>query len=148
MSAAVSLIDFRPNDDVVPIGRTPLSGPLAPGASVVVSMPALVAAVPGVHTLMVRVEDVMPDDADRDNDGLAVPWMIQPAPGGTPPSPSAGGLRVAILEDLRLVTILGAIVVALFAAIVTLPRRRREPVELLPPPPDPPDSLPPPIWPP
>lgn len=147
-SATIDLIDFRPNDDVVPIPRTPLSGPLAPGASVLVSMPAFVAVVPGEHTLMVRVEDVMPDDGNRDNDVLTVPMMIEPATGGIPSSPSAGGLRVAVLEDLRFVTVLGVIVVVLFAAIAILPRRRPEPVELLPPPPDPPDQIPPPVWPP
>lgn len=146
--ATIDLIDFRPNDDVVPIGRTPLSDPLAPGASVLVSMPAFVAAIPGEHTLMIRVEDVMPEEANRDNDVLTIRMMIQPATGVPPPSPSAGGLRVAVLEDLRFVTVLGAIGVVLFAAIAILPRRRPEPVELLPPPPDPPDRIPPPIWPP
>jgi len=147
-SATIDLIDLRPNDGVVPIGRTPFSGPLAPGASVLVSMPPFVAAVVGEHALMIRVEDVMPDQANRDNDVLMVRMMIQPATGVPPPSPSAGGFRVTVLEDLRFVTVLGIIAVVLFAAIAILPRRRSESVELFPPPPDPPDQIPPPIWPP
>lgn len=147
-SATVGLIDLRPNGDVVPIGRTPLSSPLAPGASAYVAMPAFVAAVAGQHTLMIRVEDVMPDEANRDNDVLSIPIQIQSSAAPPPPLPSAGGLRVAIFEDLRFLTLLGVIVIVLVAALATLPFRRREDVELMPPPPDPPDEIPPPLWPP
>ncbi|MGI0148852.1 MAG: CARDB domain-containing protein [Thermoplasmata archaeon] len=147
-SATVGLIDTRPNGDVVPIGRTPLSGPLAPGTSVLVETPHFVAAGAGEHTLMIRVEDVMPDDANRENDVLTIRLTIQPPIVVPPPSPSAGGLRIAIIEDLRFVGFVGVAVVALFVVVVLLPPRRREPLEAVPPPPDPPDRIPPPIWPP
>lgn len=147
-SATVGLIDLRPNGDVVPIGRTPLSGPLAPGASTSVTLPAFVAAVGGQHTLMIRIEDVMPDETNRDNDVLSMQVLIQPSSAPPPPFPSAGGLRVAIFEDLRFLTLLGVIVIVLVAALAILPFRRREDVDLLPPPPDPPDEIPPPLWPP
>jgi len=148
LAATIHLIDDRPNGEAVSIGMTPLPAPLAPGASIVVSTPAFVAAVVGPHTLTIRIDDVIPAELSQENNLLSIRMSVQPAAAAPPPSPSSEGIRVEAFQDLKTVAVIGIAIVAVFAAIAVLPPRPHDPGPLLPPPPEPPDQTPPPVWPP
>lgn len=149
LSAAIELTDARPNGDSVFIGRASLTGLLAEGASVTVSMPPFVAVGTGTHTLTIRIADVMPLEVNTGNNALAVDMTVQEWKEVPPPlPPPAGGIRVEALATLGIGIATGLFAVALVAAIVTGLLRTRWKGPLVPPPPEPSDRNPPPIWPP
>lgn len=148
LSAAIELTDVRPNGGAIFIGRGSLTGLLAAGASVAVSMPPFVAVGIGMHTLTIQIAEVTPSEANTGNNALAVDMTVQERNEVPPPPPPAGGIRVEALATLGIGIATALFAVALAAAIVTGLRRTRRKGPLVPPPPEPPDRNPPPIWPP
>jgi hypothetical protein len=147
-AASIDLVDARPGGTTVPIGRSELTSPLAPGASVTVSMPPFVAVGVGLHTLSIRVGNVTPSEVRAGGGAISPPLEVLPKRASPlPPSPS-DGVRIEGLETLGLGALLGLVVVILGIGVAVAAVGRRQSRELEPPPPEPPDRSPPPLWPP
>jgi hypothetical protein len=147
-AASIDLIDARPSGMSVPIGRSELTSPLAPGASVTVSMPPFVAVGVGPHTLSIRVGNVTPSEVRAGGGAISIPLEVLPMPASPPPPPPSDGVRIEGLETLGLGALLGLVVVILGVGVAVAAVGRRRSRELEPPPPEPPDRSPPPLWPP
>jgi len=148
VAGTVELIDSRPNGDVVRIGATPLSDPLPPGAWTVVHTPQFFAVGVGEHTLTIRLENVMPAEANAGNDALSMWMQVLPAKAPPPPPTPSDGVRVEALATLGFGAFVGFLFVIGVIAVVVVLLSRPERTEMEPPPPEPPDRSPPPLWPP
>jgi hypothetical protein len=147
-AASIDLVDARPGGPSVPIGRSELASPLAPGASVAVSMPPFVAVGVGSHTLTIRVGNVTPSEVQVGGGTISIPLEVLPARTSSSPPPPSDGVRIEGLETLGLGAFLGFVVVILGIGVAVAAVGRRRSRELEPPPPEPPDRSPPPLWPP
>lgn len=147
-AAAIDLVDARPGGTSVPIGRSELASPLAPGASIAVSMPSFIAVGVGSHTLTIYVGNVMPPEVSAGGGAVSIPLEVLPARDSLPPPPPSDGVRIEGLETLGLGALLGFVVVVLGIGVAVAAIGRRRSRELEPPPPEPPDRSPPPLWPP
>jgi len=147
ISATVELIDSRPNGDVVQIGVTPLSDSLAPGASALVHTPQFLAVGIGEHNLTIRVENVVPAEANAGYDTMSMWMQVLPAR-APPPPPPPDGVRIEALATLGFGAFVGFLLVIGVIAVVIVFLSRPEGSEMEPPPPEPPDRSPPPLRPP
>ena len=147
-TAAVELIDLRPNGDIITIGRSSIANPLGPDQSVVLEAPPFFAVGTGEHTLTLRVTDVTPAESNASHGVFSMRMPVLPAEVSPPPPTSSDGLRAEALEALGVGAVLGFlfVVAAIGIAIAFVARRRA--AELEPPPPEPRDESPPPLWPP
>jgi len=146
--ATLDLTDIRPDGKMVTIGQTPLTTPISPGNSIVVTMSRFLAVGAGLHMLTVRVGNVTPAESDGSNDVLAIPVSVGPAKAPPPPTPPSDGFRVEALASLGIGAILGFVLILFVIGATVLVVARRIPSAMEPPSPEPPDRSPPPIWPP
>jgi len=147
-AASIDLVDARPGGAIVPIGRSELTGPLAPGDSVRMSMPPFVAVGVGSHTLTIRVGNVTPSEVQTGGGAIAIPLEVLPARAPVPTPPPSDGIHIEGLETLGLGALLGLLVVILGIGVGVAAVGRRRSRELEPPSHEPPDRSPPPLWPP
>ncbi len=147
-AASIDLVDARPGGAIVPIGRSELTGPLAPGDSVRMSMPPFVAVGVGSHTLTIRVGNVTPSEVQAGGGAIAIPLEVLPARAPVPTPPPSDGIHIEGLETLGLGALLGLLVVILGIGVGVAAVGRRRSRELEPPSHEPPDRSPPPLWPP
>src|SRR5207249_6491746 len=117
ISATVELIDSRPNGDVVRIGVTPLSDSLAPGASALVHTPQFLAVGLGEHNLTIRVENVVPAEANAGYDTMSMWMQVLPAR-APPPPPPPDGVRIEALATLGFGAFIGFLLVIGVIAVV------------------------------
>jgi hypothetical protein len=125
-----------------------LTAPLAPGASLTMSVPPFVAVGVGRHTLTIQVGNVTPPELQAGGGAVSIPLDVLPARDSTSTPPPSDGIRIEGLETLGLGALVGFVVVVLGIGVAVAATGRRRSRELEPPSPEPPDRSPPPLWPP
>lgn len=142
-TASLEAYDVPPNGSTRRVGNATLAGPVAPSATVSLTVGPFVLRVAGNHTLRFVVANVTPAETNAANNELDLRLTVLPA---TAPPPHGGGNGGGGVSPLAVGLGVAAVAAGVGAAFLFLRRPPRGPLE--PPPASPPDRSPPPIWPP